>query len=121
LEESGLRLCDSVDIVHSLQCSLNNGGTNTSVASEKMKEVFNKNPGWKTMVALTHALTGSAATLPNAMTTEQTLCFVYAPITSTDVERSFSEYKSFFRKTRTCFTPDHLKQHLVVLYNRKRC
>lgn len=44
--------------------------------------------------------------------------FKYAPITSVDVERSFSMYKSFLRPNRQSFTFDNIKKYLFVYTNK---
>ena len=38
----------------------------------------------------------------------------HAPITSSDVERSFSQYKCVFRDNRSRFTFQHLKEMFVT-------
>jgi len=43
--------------------------------------------------------------------------FKYAPITSVDVERSFSRYKNLYSDNRRSFTFDSIKNHLIIQYN----
>jgi len=38
----------------------------------------------------------------------------YAPVTSVDVERSFSTYKNILTNHRTKMTPEHMEQNIVV-------
>lgn len=45
--------------------------------------------------------------------------FVYAPLTTVDVERSFSQYKAVLRSNRTNFTEGNLRKYMVVLCNAK--
>lgn len=45
------------------------------------------------------------------------LCFRFAPITSVDVERSFSHMKNVLSDRRLNMTPENLKKHLVVMCN----
>ena len=40
--------------------------------------------------------------------------FKYAPVTSCDVERSFSAFKYILSDRRTNMTPEHLEMHLVT-------
>lgn len=40
--------------------------------------------------------------------------FKYAPITSVDVDRSFSDYKNILSDRRQNFTKKHLNQHSVI-------
>ena len=41
----------------------------------------------------------------------------FCPLTSCEVERSFSIYKAFLRDNRQRFTKDNIKKHLVIRYN----
>ena len=43
--------------------------------------------------------------------------FKFAPITSVDVERSFSKYKTLLSDKRYSFTESNFEMHLVVNYN----
>lgn len=43
--------------------------------------------------------------------------FLYAPITSADVERSFSRLKNILSDKRRSFQPKNLEQYIVVSYN----
>jgi len=38
----------------------------------------------------------------------------YAPVTSVDVERSFSTYKIILTNRRTSMTPEHMERNIVV-------
>ena len=40
----------------------------------------------------------------------------FSPITSCDVERSFSDYKSILTDKRTSFTPENLEMHVICYY-----
>ena len=40
----------------------------------------------------------------------------FFPITSCDVERSFSDYKSILTEKRTSFTPENLEMHVICYY-----
>ena len=41
----------------------------------------------------------------------------FAPMTSADVERSFSTYKHVLTEKRTSFTPEHLKKYMICNLN----
>jgi len=41
----------------------------------------------------------------------------YAPLTSVDVERSFSTYKHILRDNRVSFTPDNLDKYNIIHFN----
>ncbi|KAF6772764.1 hypothetical protein AHF37_08355 [Paragonimus kellicotti] len=120
LEEQGLRLTNAVDIVTSLNHSLEYGGRITASASQKMSYVLSKNPGWSRIMSLARVLSGVSTELPCNISPNVTNCFNFAPITSFGTERSFSEFKYFFRSNGNLFTQEHLMQHMVVLFNNKR-
>ena len=44
-------------------------------------------------------------------------CFKYAPVTSCDVERSFSKYKAIVSDNRRSFKFENLKMHVVIQCN----
>ena len=48
---------------------------------------------------------------------EAVQCFVFAPLVSCEVERTFSKFKSIFKDNRKAFTFEKLKQHVVVACN----
>ena len=52
-----------------------------------------------------------------AYTITELSMFKYAPITSCDVEISFSQYKAIFRPNRQSFNFDNLKKHVIVYCN----
>lgn len=120
LERRGLRLTHALSIVIATNRALESGGSVTLAASQKMNNVLSRNPGWSRMVSLSQILSGDSSDLPCSLSPHDAGSYNYAPITSVDVERSFSEFKYFFRSNRTSFTQENLKQHLIVLFNNKR-
>lgn len=55
--------------------------------------------------------------LPEDMTNDDLAYFNYAPITSVDVERSFSIYKNLLSSNRRRFTFENIRKHLIVQCN----
>lgn len=55
--------------------------------------------------------------LPDDLTGDDITYFKYAPITSTDVERSFSRYKTLLVDNRRSFNFENIKKSLVVQCN----
>lgn len=45
--------------------------------------------------------------------------FKYAPITSVDVERSFSAFKTILSNNRRAFEFENLRKHLIIQCNRE--
>jgi hypothetical protein len=55
--------------------------------------------------------------LPEELTGDDLKFYTYAPMTSTDVERSFSRYKNLLSNNRRSFEIENLKKVLVVQCN----
>ena len=80
---------------------------------EKFEQVLEKNPGFLTILDIGKVLSGAPVENfdmpPNIISR-----YLYAPLTSTDVERSFSIYKSVLTERRTRFNPQNLEMYLIV-------
>jgi hypothetical protein len=50
-------------------------------------------------------------------TPEELACLKFSPLTSCDVERSFSMLQDVYRDNRACFTTGHSSKHMLVHYN----
>lgn len=119
LESQGNSLDESLEHVKLLGVSLNKvKGPKGLTIKQKFKSVIDKNPGFHLIKSINDALSGqdildelkhySLVELNN---------FKYAPITSCDVERSFSKYKTIFRDNRHMFTFENLKMYVIVNCN----
>ena len=53
----------------------------------------------------------------NIYTTDEIKAFKYAPLTSVDVERSFSMYKNVLKSNRQSFTFENLRKIFVIHCN----
>lgn len=119
LETQGLPLNESVETYESIQNSLN-AMTRKDFAL-KMQAVSKRNAGYKSIVAIRKVLKGQQSNdkyvgklSPNELT-----MFKYCPVTSSDVERSFSRYKGVLTEKRRSFTFENLKKHMVVYCSRQ--
>jgi hypothetical protein len=79
---------------------------------EKFYEVLKKNPDLETIKKIAKVISGE---IVDDLQMSPTLIPLYkfAPLTSCDVERSFSAYKFILSDRRTKFTPEHLEQYLI--------
>ena len=90
------------------------------IIKNKMKCVLSKNPDIKTILKIAEILDGnetSKDSLPAELTVDECVHFKYAPITSVDVERSFSAYKNILSNNRRKFLFENLKKTLIVQVN----
>lgn len=71
----------------------------------KLEKCLDKNPGYKILTALTEP--------------DQIIKFRYAPLTSVDVERSFSVFNNVYTSHRTNMSPENLERQMVIICNPK--
>jgi hypothetical protein len=82
---------------------------------EKNEDVTEKNPGYKFLLELARIFRGED--VPEHDTKMEEIYYKFAPITSCEVERSFSKYKSILVDNRQCFKVENLEQYLVCNVN----
>ena len=123
LEEQGLCIENSLKLLEDAEARISSvGGDSGAAIFEKFKFVFGKNTGLKTMRGISKVLQGEDLT-----SEEESLfagfepmdyaVFKYATITSCDVERSFSRFRSLLRTNRERMTVEHLCWLLVCHCN----
>ena len=106
LESCGQPLHANVKIVTDIMNIITS--VNDTVANhikEKPSTVINKNDGFKTLQNISSCLTRQpvAQDRKAKYTIYEILAFTFFPITSVDVEQSFSMYKNLFRSNRQNF------------------
>lgn len=121
LEASEIQLNTALDAIKTLEVNLqNNAGDAAKRILEKFMHVLEKNPGYKTMCIIGNLLKGKEASLEEIeeeLSIEDVSNFKFAPITSCEVERSFSRYKSLFRDNRKHFTVENLRMTFITHCN----
>lgn len=120
LETQGLPLNESIDIIESVKNNLNNLARKEF--NQKLTKVLKRNRGYNKIVEINNVLNKNiqpTEAYVKKLTPKEIVLFKFAPTTSADVERSFSEYKHVFSENRKKFLFENLKQHLVVYCNRK--
>lgn len=97
LETSGLPLKDSIKIVVDLQEKIQQSNSRIGKALQtKLKMVLEKNIGFETLNTISKLIDGTESDttdLPDDFNIDDITFMKFAPITSVDVERSFSSYK----------------------------
>ena len=87
---------------------------------DKTKKVIERNKGYKDILLISKILNGEKNLIQKLKinyTPSEIICFSYASITSCDVERTFSKYKSFLIDRRQRFTNENLKMAFVTYCN----
>ncbi|KAL4119073.1 hypothetical protein QTP88_011940 [Uroleucon formosanum] len=121
LETQYISLSEALSAVKYVQNKLNDCEGEIGVAVfQKLNNVLEKNCDFKTILKISKILSGQESSmegLPDDLTGDDITYFKYAPITSTDVERSFSRYKTLLVDNRRSFNFENIKKSLVVQCN----
>lgn len=117
LETKGLTIFESLDIIENLKKSLEAIGGTGVTALSKLISCLEKNPGWDEIRNIRKSLDGEFSSLAHGFSNDMLLKMKFAPLTSADVERSFSAFKAFFRSNRCNLSAEHLQQHIVIHFN----
>jgi len=115
----GVLLSKSVDIVNNIQIKLEEcNGEIAKLILDKFNKVISKNKGWENIKKINQVLIGETTSdddlSSSILNLDNYLSMKYAPITSVDVERSFSMYKNILTPNRSRFSEDSLSKYMVV-------
>ena len=105
LEEQGTDLKSQLEIISTIEDKLPN-----RKVSEKLKMVLEKNVGYITICQISKIIDGEpSAGFTTELSPSEISAFLYESITSCDVERSFSVYKSILAYNRKTFEFENLR------------
>ena len=114
LEKPNMLLVDAINLVKEFKQQANavRGDIGTRV-SQKLDEVLNKNAGFGVLSDVARVLQGQKV---ENLELDSTLVakFKFAPTTSVDVERTFSNFKHILNDRRKNFTVDNL-EHITII------
>lgn len=118
LEAVGLTLHEQISIITEVKTTICNvRGKCSDAIRTKMEKVFCNNKELKVLEKIAAILAGEESSASVNHTLAETSAFKYAPLTSVDVERSFSMYKSLLRSNRHGFLIENLVLHFVIYCN----
>jgi hypothetical protein len=121
LETVGIQLCDAINIVKQTESEFSRvQGVVAHKVNAKLQSVLERNPGYSTLCKVSDILRGNEAELggnEQELSAKDLTLFKYSPITSCDVERSFSSYKVLLSDNRRCFQFDNFKMHVIIHCN----
>lgn len=93
-------------------------GNVAKLVLDKFNKVISKNKEWENIKKINQLLTGETTNDDDLnksnISLDNYLCLKYAPITSVDVERSFSMYKNILSPNRQRFAEENLSKYMVV-------
>ena len=123
LEESGLPLIKALALVDQAQSKIDNiPGEKADRLRLKFGTVMQKNPGVNILRTVAEVIQGEGglSSLPAGIGSSEVALFKFCPVSSVDVERSFSIYKNIFSDQRHHLTKENLKKIIVTncFYNR---
>jgi len=87
---------------------------------DKFQNVIEKNAGFKTLIQISKIYSGKVCTMKGIeqdLKVKDLASFKYVPITSIDVERSFSRYKNLLSDNRCSYKFDQIKKITVSQCN----
>ncbi|CAH0562763.1 unnamed protein product [Brassicogethes aeneus] len=114
LEKQQMLLVSSIKTINNFEDAIDNiPGPTGQILKNKLKDVLSKNEGFQKLKTIAMVLEGSIVS-DLKMHPALMAKFKHAPITSVDVERSFSAYKNILSDRRQSFTTENLNQHLVI-------
>lgn len=114
LEKQELSLSESVKIINDFKDAISKvPGRIGQEVKLKSDVVFLKNEGFSTLSKISTILNGGNVSDLD-MDPASIAKFKYAPITSVEVERSFSAFKNILSDRRQNFTVEHIEQHLII-------
>jgi hypothetical protein len=114
LETQGLTITEVAEILLEVKNSLSNAaGEPGDIVYQKFNQILEKNPGFSIIRQIGSIISGGVVNnfemSPNIIP-----YYKFVPLTSTDVERSFSIYKNVLSDRRASFTPENLEMYLVI-------
>ncbi|XP_060876456.1 uncharacterized protein LOC132949533 [Metopolophium dirhodum] len=124
LEIQGVALTESIKIIKTAKEHLHSaniqGSAQAKAIDDKIKKVLEKNVGFDQLQKISNILNGqneSMDGLPADISSSGLPFFKFAPISSVDVERSFSKYKNILADNRRSFKFPNLRMYLIVQCN----
>ncbi|KAJ4440593.1 hypothetical protein ANN_08739 [Periplaneta americana] len=116
LQNRHLSLSESFEIINSTVEQLNRGrGKVADAVRAKVDTVLSKTLDMKNYKKVVAVMSGESTVKINLdLSPADIVKLNYVPVTSCDVERSFSQYKSILRDNRRRFTFQHLKEMFVT-------
>lgn len=113
LEESNLEISKTIDIIDVVSKKINRASPDpiTEQVKQKLHSVFHKNIELSVMRGIVNKLKNKQ------QISQQESYYLHAPLTSCDVERTFSQYKNCLSDRRRKFTFENLRKYFVVYCN----
>lgn len=115
LETRGLALTESIQTMNKIR-QMNSALPKAlpHKLKEKFENILNNNPGFQSLCQIDSFINGTAELLPETISANIAPKFKYCPVTSVDVERTFSTYKNILNDRRHNLTTENLEKYLIA-------
>jgi hypothetical protein len=121
LETVGIQLCDAINVVKQTESELSRvQGEIANKFNATLQSVLDWNPAYSTLCKSSDILCGNEQEFggnEKEISANYLTLFKYVPVTSCDVERSFSRYKFLLSDNRRSFQFDNFKMHVTIHCN----
>jgi hypothetical protein len=121
LETLRIQLCDAINTVKQTESELSRvQGKVANKVNAKLQGVLERYPGYSTLCKVSDILCGNETELggnEQELSANDLTLFKYSPVTSCDVERSFSRYKLLLSDNRRSFQFDSFKMYFIIHCN----
>jgi hypothetical protein len=121
LETMGIQLCNAINIVKQTESELSRvQGEVANKVNARLQSVLERNPGYSTLCKVSDILCVNEADLggnEQELSANDLTLFKYSPVSSCDVEGSFSRYKVLLSNNRRSFQFDSFKMHVIIHCN----
>jgi len=120
IQKQGLPLSEGLEIFFNIGIGLEKTHSQNASVCQKFQEITQKNKGLHILSDISKSLNDSKAEVcefVQSLSPKELSAYAFAPITSCDVERSFSSYNVVLSDNRQSFTFESLKQHVIIKCN----
>lgn len=121
LEKQDVLLADSISSFEEIVKKISETpGSIGKLINNKLNTILKKNTAYVLLKNIKDIISGTRESIPNMdqnITVTDIPYFKYAPVSSVDVERSFSTYKTVLADNRRRFTFENLKKTLIIQCN----
>ena len=115
LEQAGLSLCDSLALLEDVKAKINSIPSNKGkIFKDKMEQVLKKNSNLEILQDVAKIQSGMPGPKASGWAPDEVAELKYCPLTSVDVERSFSVYKHIFSDRRHKFKEENLEKIVIT-------
>jgi len=121
LEKQNLHNCESINIYEKVWINICSAQGNIAKCIEnKLTAIFNKNCNFRKIEAIAKIIQGRNNNWMediNNLSIKEILCFKYAPVTTSDVEKCFSQYKNLLRPNRQLIKDENISLYTIPYCN----